>query len=81
MSADTFQPDPGYPCSDPDYSRPLPGEIVHSNQTPPVFPLLYPPIRPAADPWDVRAQRSCSHKNPLPPIPVFDGKNPRPRFF
>lgn len=74
------QPD-GYPCSQPDYSKPLPGEITH--WTGPARPVSsIPPASPAADPWDKRELASpCKNKSPLPPVQVFNGTNPRPRYF
>lgn len=80
MSDFAPQPD-GYPCNQPDYSMPLPGEVLR--WTGPKRPVrLRPPVTAAADPWDKKELNSpCKPKNPLPPVPVFDGTNPRPRFF
>lgn len=71
---------PGYPCNDPDYSKPLPGEVLNwpglSNFVP-----RRPPIGLLQDPWaKAQALSFCVPKRTLPPV-VFNGAaNPAPPF-
>lgn len=68
-------------CNNPDFSKPLPGETTHWKGLRRPF-VSKPPPAPAADRWDKAALASpCKSLNPLPPVQVFDGTNPRPRFF
>lgn len=66
-------------CSDPDYSKPLPGEVLQWTAYRPV--VLRPPPGLTADPWQKRAIAHCARRHTLPPVTVFDGTNPYPRVF
>jgi hypothetical protein len=70
----------GYNCAQPDYSVPLPGQVVHWPQTP--GPANLPPLGLFSDPWDKPSTRDSScRRNTLPPIPIYDGTNALPVIF
>jgi hypothetical protein len=76
----TIAPQPeGYSCNDPDYSQPLPGEVVHW-EGPAVPVRLQPPIGPFADRWDKLSLKSTCPR-PRPAIPQVRPETTPPRIY
>lgn len=70
MSDPIHAPQPeGYPCNDPDFSKPLPGQVTHWTGNPNFVPRR-PPVGILADPWSRALLRPCEPRRTLPPIVV-----------
>lgn len=82
MSADLAPQPDNYPCNDPDYSKPLPGEVLRWNG--PKRPVvLSQPQGFFADPWAKAAAQAgpCPPKRIGPPVHVLETGEVPPRIF
>lgn len=64
----------GYNCADPDYSKPLPGEVVQWDG--PIVRSLQPQP-PGLDPWDKAALKAACPKKTVLKV-VADNQQPSP---
>jgi hypothetical protein len=58
-----------YPCNDPDFSKPLPGQVTHWPDNPAAFVrprTCQPPVGFLADPFMRKQVGPCSATNPRP---------------